>query len=411
MKKLCSILIFNTLASVVFGQLRLDTSLSAEELVRHKLLKSNSDLLISNIEFSGLKFSIASFTNESPDELIDAGIILSTGDVYDAIGPNKSSKTGVRASARRDNDLQAIATGVVTDAVVLEFDLIALRDSIAFTYVFASEEYPEYVDKGVNDVFGFFINEVGGNYVRPLNIARLPISNEKVTIDNVNHRRNEEFFLRSDFLSAHTAEFWEQNKSMMMRARIFEFDGFTVPLKAVAKLKKGKKYHLKLAIADVGDRYFDSAVLIKANSLAAEGPRIDNADSIVMAEVKKTMNIADHEFSEEKFAFNLRINFEINEATLLNDAFSSLESLLDLMNQLNDLELSIIGHTDNDGDLKKNQELSEQRALAVKNYLIKNGVNSARITASGKGETEPLEPNSSASGKAANRRVEFRLRY
>ncbi|MEQ8624576.1 MAG: OmpA family protein [Vicingaceae bacterium] len=411
MKRLISLSIFIFIASIALGQLRLDTSNTVEDLVKKQLLQSNSDLFISNIRFTGLNYSIASFTNESPEELIDAGIILSTGNVFSAKGPNSATNVGTQASARRDVDLQAIATGVVIDAVVLEFDLIALRDSIEFTYVFASEEYPEYVDKGVNDVFGFFIEEIGARGVRPLNIARLPKSNQKVTIDNVNHRRNEEFFLRSDYLSAHNNAFWEQNKSMMMRARIFEFDGFTVPLKAVAKLKQGKKYHLKMAIADVGDRYFDSAVLIKAKSLSSKGPRIEKADSIVMEEVKKSMNFSEQISFDENLNFSLQINFDVNDATIMEESLAPLKQLVALMNQLNSLKVDLIGHTDSDGDTQSNQILSTKRAETVKAYLQSKGINADRLSSTGKGELSPIESNETISGKAMNRRVEFQLSY
>lgn len=411
MKRLISLSIFIFIASIASGQLRLDTSKSIEDLVKNQLLQSNSDLFISNIQFTGLDFSIASFINESPEELIDAGIILSTGDVFSAMGPNSAPNVGKKASARRDVDLQAIATGVVIDAVVLEFDLIALRDSIEFTYVFASEEYPEYVDKGVNDVFGFFIQEIGGRGLRPLNIARLPETNQKVTIDNVNHRRNEEYFLRSDYLSAHDNAFWEQNKAMMMRARIFEYDGFTIPLKAVAKLKQGKKYHLKMAIADVGDRYFDSAVLIKAKSLSSKGPRIEKADSIVMEEVKKSMKFTEQDAFDENLNFSLQINFDVNDATILEESLAPLNQLVALMNQMNSLKVDLIGHTDSDGDTQSNQLLSTKRAETVKAYLQSKGINAERLSSTGKGELSPIESNETISGKAMNRRVEFQLSY
>jgi len=411
LKRLFSLSIVIFIASIAQGQLRLDTSKSVEDLVRNQLLQANSDLFISNIRFTGLDYSIASFTNESPEELIDAGLILSTGDVFNAMGPNSLPNVGKKASARRDVDLQAIATGVVIDAVVLEFDLIALRDSVEFTYVFASEEYPEYVDKGVNDVFGFFINEIGGRGVRPLNIARLPGTNQKVTIDNVNHRRNEEFFLRSDYLSAHDNTFWEQNKAMMMRARIFEYDGFTIPLKAVAHLKQGKKYHLKLAIADVGDRYFDSAVLIKAKSLSSKGPRIEKADSIVMEEVKKTMKFSNQVSFDENLNFSLQINFDINDASILEESLAPLNQLVELMHQMNSLRVELIGHTDSDGETKANQVLSSQRAETVESYLIAKGIAGERLSAKGKGELSPLESNATVEGKAKNRRVEFQLSY
>lgn len=399
------------IASTTYGQLRLDSSMTAEELVQTVLLKEGSGIIVSNVKFTGLKQSMASFINESPEELIDAGLILSTGDVFDAIGPNKAKNTGTRGSARTDQDLQAIATGVVTDAVVLEFDLIALRDSIVFTYVFASEEYPEYVDKGVNDVFGFFIYEIGGNYIRPLNIARLPVSRKKVTIDNVNHRRNDAYFLKSDFLDAHTDEFWRDHKSMMMRARIFEYDGFTIPLQAVARLKEGKKYHLKIALADVGDRNYDSAVLIRANSFSSKGEKVESADSIVLAEVKSKMNDVSSISFNDNLSFSLLLNFDVDDSQILAESIIPLKKLSELMGNFKDIKLQIIGHTDSDGTTQSNLELSKRRADTVYSYLIKSGVKKERLSTLAKGEEEAAYSNDTEEGKAQNRRVEFVISY
>ena len=67
----------------------------------------------------------------------------------------------------------------------------------------------------------------------------------------------------------------------------------------------------------------------------------------------------------------------------------------------------IIGHTDNDGDDAKNLLLSKKRAAAVKVNLVSMGIAASRLTTDGKGESAPIADNTSAAGKAQNRRVEF----
>jgi outer membrane protein OmpA-like peptidoglycan-associated protein len=386
--------------------------MSAEYLVRNVLLQEGSGLLIQNVSFKGRKESIARFWNESPEELIDEGIILSTGDVFDAKGPNDAMNTGKRASGLRDDNLQAIATGVVTDAVILEFDLLALKDSIEFTYVFASEEYPEYVDMGVNDVFGFFVKEIGGRAINPINIARLPNQKQTVSIDNVNHRRNREYFLMSDFLEAHSLEFWEKQPRMFMRANIFQFDGFTVPLKASIRLKEGKSYHLKIAIADVGDRLYDSAVLLKARSMRSSGQPIAQADSIVKEILLREMDLDSVVSGGDRLSFSLIVHFNTNEAIILEESFEELHQLIQLLKDFADLQVEIIGHTDSDGSTADNLVLSDNRAEAVKNFLLFHGeIDPTRLKTAGMGESQPVASNLTEEGKAQNRRVEFRVRY
>ncbi|MBL4709129.1 MAG: OmpA family protein [Flavobacteriales bacterium] len=405
------ILILSSQVSLT-AQLRLDTSSSPEQLVRKSLLGSESGLIIKNVQFSGLKQSIGSFYNETALDIINEGLILSTGDIFDAIGPNRSKSTGSPSSGRRDNDLQAIATGVVLDAVVLEFDLIALKDSIEFEYVFASDEYPEFVNKGVSDIFGFFLTEVGARALFAENLAIVPNSRKPVSINNINHRVNEQYFLRSDFLTAHDAEFWKEHPDLFLRARFFEYDGFTTVLKATAKLKEGRLYHLKFALADVGDRLYDSAVLLKAKSFSSKGKLIAKADSIVKREIDLKLKEFSNSYTTNKNqSFSLKINFNSNESVILKESFFEINQLAELLQEFQDLKLNIIGHTDDVGSNESNLKLSKKRAIAVKKYLFDRSIKSKRLTTDGKGETQPKESNATVKGKAENRRVEFRFSY
>ena len=396
----------------VTAQLRIDTSYSPEQIIRKFLLNDESDLIIKNVSFKGQRQSMGYFENETPLDVINQGVLLSTGDVFDAMGPNKSKSTGTRGSGWGDKDLQAIATGVVMDAVSLEFDLIALRDSIVFEYVFASDEYPEFVDMGVNDIFGFFLHEQNSKVIFPLNLAKVPNSKNPVSINTINHRVNEQYFLRSDFLSAHDNQFWRAHPELFLRVRFFEYDGFTTVLRATAKLEEGKTYHLKFAIADVGDRIYDSAVMLKAKSFSSSGNRIPQADSIVKNEIDLKMAAFNDSYSANKdLSFNLQINFNTNESIILETSFDELNQLAEIMDEFQDLSIEIIGHTDNVGSEEANLELSRKRAIAVKVYLFKLGISPNRLQFNAKGEQQPIADNSTETGKAKNRRVEFRFQY
>jgi outer membrane protein OmpA-like peptidoglycan-associated protein len=73
------------------------------------------------------------------------------------------------------------------------------------------------------------------------------------------------------------------------------------------------------------------------------------------------------------------------------------------------INISIEGHTDNTGSAAGNQKLSEQRAAAVKAYLVKKGISADRMTTTGYGQTQPIADNKTAKGRAANRRVDFKI--
>jgi len=103
------------------------------------------------------------------------------------------------------------------------------------------------------------------------------------------------------------------------------------------------------------------------------------------------------------------VKFNSSSSTLTKDSYSSLDALADTLKVHPELHLTIEGHADNTGNVSQNQLLSQQRADAVKSYLIKKGIPSDRITAIGYGQNRPVSDNKTIQGKAANRRVEFKL--
>jgi len=103
------------------------------------------------------------------------------------------------------------------------------------------------------------------------------------------------------------------------------------------------------------------------------------------------------------------LNFETGKATIKQESYVLLDDIVELMKLKPDMKILIEGHTDSDGEDTANLILSDQRAKAVKAYLISKGINSNRISSIGYGETRPLADNSSAEGKAKNRRTEVRI--
>lgn len=96
---------------------------------------------------------------------------------------------------------------------------------------------------------------------------------------------------------------------------------------------------------------------------------------------------------------------------LLKKSFKGLDEVAALMKANPGLKLSVDGYTDNTGKAKQNQLLSENRANSVKKYLIGKGIDGNSITVTGYGPMNPIADNKTASGRAKNRRVEFKLNY
>jgi outer membrane protein OmpA-like peptidoglycan-associated protein len=101
------------------------------------------------------------------------------------------------------------------------------------------------------------------------------------------------------------------------------------------------------------------------------------------------------------------LTFKTGSANITNTSFKFLDDIADYMKANPSFSLSIVGHTDNTGSDEYNQKLSEDRAEAVKTYLVKKGVGEISITSEGKGESEPIADNNTPEGREKNRRVVF----
>lgn len=101
------------------------------------------------------------------------------------------------------------------------------------------------------------------------------------------------------------------------------------------------------------------------------------------------------------------VQFHVNKAEIKTGMMGGLKEALAVLNQNPSLRIEVQGHTDSDGAAAYNQQLSEQRAQAVLNYFVQNGIAATRVTAKGYGESMPVADNTTASGKAQNRRVEL----
>lgn len=105
--------------------------------------------------------------------------------------------------------------------------------------------------------------------------------------------------------------------------------------------------------------------------------------------------------------FDTGILFDVDQTNLKPAAQSNLQNLASSLKKNSETNIMIIGHTDNTGTAAHNMDLSVRRADAVKNYITSNGIDAARLTTQGKGETEPIADNSTTKGRAQNRRVEI----
>jgi len=233
-----SILITNGFIANTFGQLTLDNTYTPQQLVQNVLLGSGAN--VSNIQYTGDVVQLGKFTNVNTDLPISYGVIMSSGDINVAQGPNNQSGATLGSfNGNGDPDLTTVANWTTYDACVLEFDFVPTGDTIRFNYSFASEEYLEWVNSQFNDVFGFFLSGPGinGPYSNnAVNIALLPDFITPVSINTVNSTSNWQYY--HDNGDGFTPPYNTSNYYI-------QFDGRTVTLEASYPVMCDSTYHIK----------------------------------------------------------------------------------------------------------------------------------------------------------------------
>lgn len=149
----------------------------------------------------------------------------------------------------------------------------------------------------------------------------------------------------------------------------------------------------------------------------AAAPKVAPAPVVAPEPVKQevTKAVALEKVMEVKAAevcppkINLHINFKFDSAEIEQESVGRVNKFADFLKCTPDYKAKIIGHTDSIGSEAYNQKLSQKRADAVRNMIIKDGVPSDKITTSAKGETEPIATNKTDEGRAENRRIEAEL--
>ena len=101
------------------------------------------------------------------------------------------------------------------------------------------------------------------------------------------------------------------------------------------------------------------------------------------------------------------VNFDINKSVLKQESYSILDENLAILKSRPKMTITIVGHTDSDGNDAYNQKLSEARATSVMQYFLQKGIPANRMQAIGKGEAVPIADNKTEAGKAQNRRIEI----
>ena len=210
---------------------------------------------------------------------IDSGIVLSSGavktnistGVYGVDGP-ASYFASTNSGGAGDADLTTLAGKATHDACKLEFDVVPSGDTISFNYVFGSEEYTDFSCSNYNDVFAFYIS--GAGITGTKNIALIPGTTIPVAINSTTNTSVNTPVTLSKCTNMGAGSPFSQYYVSNIGGTSITYDGFTTVLTATSAVIPCSTYHLKLAIADANDAYYDSGVFLKAGSLNSVGSHV-----------------------------------------------------------------------------------------------------------------------------------------
>lgn len=270
MKKVILLLTLWLCSVSTFAQLSVAPNQNATNLANYLL---GGGVTISNAVLTCPTNANAIFTNGATTNLgINSGIVLTTGsaaNIANANGANSSVNNGAPGIAAMS---PISGTSSNFDGCMLEFDINPKCSPLNIRYKFASEEYPEYVNAGYNDAFGFFIsgpNPLGGNYTN-YNLAVVPGTSQPVTIDNINAGNNSAYYIANG-------------------GSTIVYDGMTTVLTGSASVVPCSTYHLRLAITDGGDAVFDSGVFLEQSGISCVAPVVNANNATICAGQSTTL--------------------------------------------------------------------------------------------------------------------------
>lgn len=186
----------------------------------------------------------------------------------------------------------------------------------------------------------------------------------------------------------------------------------TKPIKATVQIKSMESKHITFIPVDEDGDYVasllkneDYLLTIKGEDIVYQSTYVAAKDSITAPVIKLEMEVQPIEVGKHYRLHN--IYFAFNSADILANSQKVLDEFIVFLNDHPTLQISIEGHTDNVGSDEFNLILSENRAKAVYNYLVNNGIDANRLQYKGFGESNPIATNETEEGRAMNRRTEF----
>ncbi len=248
-----------------YSQITIDETLTTQQLVQDILISGTCAQTSNFSQLTGTDFGddngIGSFDGNGSDFPFAAGVILTSGNVVNAAGPNLTVHSDGGFGWPGDADLEAVTTATNTNnASWIQFDFIPFVSQISFDFIMASEEYNQNFECTFSDAFAFILTDQITGVVQ--NLAVLPGTNIPIEVTNIREAVpgqcaavNPEYFDKYNFEPFNIAA-----------DAAIDLNGQTVELTAMGPVIIGNPYTIKLVIADETDTAYDIAVFLEAGS-------------------------------------------------------------------------------------------------------------------------------------------------
>ena len=366
------------------------------------------DIQIKNVRYRGARRAVGEFWYAEPIFHMVHGIILSTGKAKDAANENYNKAHTVRNANSGDIDLRKKTNSKILDVAALEFDFYPGSDYFSFNYVFASEAYPEFIESVDNDIVSIILTMPDGTKT---DLAKVPGKEERVSVNSINHKQHPEYYINNCITEAGPAKpecdtfeilttthrlklikKTNTDKANIRKAAMpVQYDGMSKVLQAGHRVQKNKKHHIKIVIADRGNRLYDSAIFIEAGSfhshinsefrvgiLSGDFHYYYKTDTL--SKISLEAEKADTMLNNYCFSQYPAIQFDYDSPEIPSKGKSTLKKIIRHLEECPHLMLRINGYAaalDNDD---YNNKLSKERAENVRKYLIKGGLVSDKIS-------------------------------
>jgi len=239
---------------------------TVSELVTDVLIDSECSQAF-NITYStgsnfGTTNGIGYFEANGSSWPFESGLIMTSGDVMNAVGPETGVLSDGTPDWPGDADLESaigLAAGVTNNASILEFDFIPVTDRMSFDFIFAAEEYGTF-QCNYTDAFAFLLTDTQGVTT---NLAIVPGTVDPISVLTV---RDEQYNANCESVNPEFFGNYYGAGGLPTLTSPTNFIGHTIPMTAEADVIPNELYHIKLIVADDQDTAYDSAVFISAGS-------------------------------------------------------------------------------------------------------------------------------------------------